>query len=571
MAAITPDSDVILLKVPLEISDTNQLTFANATAQYNYFHGLSGKLVLEDYTYQRKDGVIRCGHLVDNLYGYNYVMYRNNNFSNKWFYAYIEKMEYLNHNTTAIKIRTDVWQTWQFDLEYKRTFVEREHVNNDTIGKHTVPEGLETGEYINANAVTEILENDEDDRYAVIGVTEVNKTTTEGGSLTLTSGTPPTQVYPSTTLNGIPNGLYYLLVPIYDSYSGNATEFVRDVIACYDCAGLADAVQCVFILPKDYFGTALTTNVLLTGSNSQQGLTTTATVSIPTGSNTALKIDTTTFAMDTTPWGSSFTPKNNKLLVYPYNCLAVSNNAGGNVVYKFEDFSTPTSVVFETYAAISPSGSYKLIPKNYKNSNGTSLGTDVDYALTGGKFPMCSWTNDYYINWLTQNAVNLEVKWLGAGAAVAGSFAGVSSAGGIAGAAVGSMMTVFNTIQSMRAENYAAQITPDQARGNINSGDVVCSLDKCCFTAVQRCIKLEYAKIIDDFFSMYGYKVNEVKIPNITGRTNWNYVKTIDCYIKADIPQEDLAEIKDMFNKGITFWHNPATFADYSQSNAIVV
>ena len=83
-------------------------------------------------------------------------------------------------------------------------------------------------------------------------------------------------------------------------------------------------------------------------------------------------------------------------------------------------------------------------------------------------------------------------------------------------------------------------------------------------------IRPEYARIIDGYFSAYGYKVNTIKIPNVTGRTNWNYVKTVGCYIDADIPQEDLQEIKNLFDKGITFWHNPLTFRDYSQSNAIV-
>lgn len=66
---------------------------------------------------------------------------------------------------------------------------------------------------------------------------------------------------------------------------------------------------------------------------------------------------------------------------------------------------------------------------------------------------------------------------------------------------------------------------------------------------------------------MYGYKVNEVKIPNITGRTNWNYVKTQECNILGDIPQEDMQTLKNIFNSGVTFWHNPSTFLDYSQNN----
>ena len=74
------------------------------------------------------------------------------------------------------------------------------------------------------------------------------------------------------------------------------------------------------------------------------------------------------------------------------------------------------------------------------------------------------------------------------------------------------------------------------------------------FSFYKMSIKQEYAKIIDDFFSMYGYKVNEVKIPNVTGRTNWNYVKTIDANILGDIPQEDMV-ISDPIQQGDTVIH----------------
>ena len=57
-------------------------------------------------------------------------------------------MEYVNENCTRISFETDVFQTWQFQIQYNRCFVEREHTNDDTIGANTVPENLETGEYI---------------------------------------------------------------------------------------------------------------------------------------------------------------------------------------------------------------------------------------------------------------------------------------------------------------------------------------------------------------------------------------------------------------------------------------
>lgn len=91
------------------------------------------------------------------------------------------------------------------------------------------------------------------------------------------------------------------------------------------------------------------------------------------------------------------------------------------------------------------------------------------------------------------------------------------------------------------------------------------------FAFYQFSIKREYAEIIDNFFSKFGYKTLQTKIPNITGRTNWNYVKTIEAMVdSASVPEKYLNEYKQMLNNGITFWHNPATFLDYSQTNSII-
>ena len=38
--AITPQTDIYLLKCPIEADNRNQINFANATAQYNYFNSL---------------------------------------------------------------------------------------------------------------------------------------------------------------------------------------------------------------------------------------------------------------------------------------------------------------------------------------------------------------------------------------------------------------------------------------------------------------------------------------------------------------------------------------------------
>ena len=145
---ISPSTDIRLLKVPLTLDNKNQLTFNSKEEQYNYFNSL--QCVQEDNcTYQRKDNIIRFPTNIDNIINYNYVMYQNENYNNKWFYAFITNMSYVNDNLTAISIATDVFQTWQFDIIYKESFVEREmcNVEEDTADNNLLVEGLETGEF----------------------------------------------------------------------------------------------------------------------------------------------------------------------------------------------------------------------------------------------------------------------------------------------------------------------------------------------------------------------------------------------------------------------------------------
>lgn len=543
MAVITPDTDVILLKVPLEISEDHQLTFANATAQYNYFNGLpsTSKKVFDQFTYQRKDNTIRVPALIDDLYGYNYVMYRNDNHSHKWFYAFITDMSYVSDSVTAISIKTDVWQTWQFDLTYKKTFVEREHVNDDTFGEHTIPENLETGEFVRGLTGGECSYSNQ--FWLVFQVTELISNMDD-------AGTGTHRVY-----NGIYNGLYCVLVDNYTT--------ADLLVAAYDDAGKSDSIISCFYIPKGTIPSYITNaGCVLHGQ--------TVTIYFPNTSASAVTMDTITVNKPSTIDG--YTPKNNKLFTSEFCYMLASNNSGADATFYFEDFrdvSTGKSLSTATFlvrAALAQGGSVKLFPNNeYKAPKGTASYTSfksvAKYGLTGGKLPICSWNSDYYTNWLTQNAVNIGFSAVETG---------VSALGNLAfGNVVGATKSLISGIGENVKASYKAQLVPNQAKGNTNCGDINFT-EGLHLTITTMNIRKEYAQMIDDYFSMFGYKVNSVKTPNVFGRTNWNYVKTVGCYIEADIPQGDLAEIKSMFDKGITFWHNPTTFMDYSQTNAIV-
>lgn len=535
MAVITPQSDVYLLKVPLEINDINQLTFSDATAQYNYFHSLP-HLSVHDFTYQRKDNTIRYGANYDSLIEYNYVMYRNDAYSSKWFYAFIDGMEYLNDNVTAISISTDVWQTWQFSLNFKRTFVEREHVNNDGVGVNTIDEGLEVGEYME-NGLTPLYPNKT--------VTDANGDAISGVLTNpiffqvtkLASGISIADSMFDTAYNQIFSGLKYFAVTSY----ANA----RAIIKRYDEDANAsdDDIISIFIAPKQFLAGANVFGEL--GYN----------IYIP--KNTGLPyylLDTTTVSRPTTVNG--YSPKNNKLFTYPFSYLYVTNNTGIDVTFRYEDFANATPK-FQMIGALGQGCSTKLLPYDYKGDS-TAV---YEYGVTGAKYPVCAWASDYYTNWVTQNAVNLNVS-------VASSIlsAGINAS---YGNYVGAGTSLLTGIGGVMGQIHAAKSQPDQAHGNANTSDLLPSTSK-YFSVLKMSVRAEVARSIDNFFDMFGYKVNRVKVPNITGRRNWNYVKTIGCYIEADIPQEDLAEIKNMFDKGITLWHHASTFADYSQANDII-
>ena len=533
MAVIVPQTDVYLLKVPLEIDSINQLTFSNSTAQYNYFNSLPKKVV-DNFTYQRKDNTIRFGDNFDDLITYNYVMYRNDAYSNKWFYAYISDMTYLNDNVTAISIKTDVWQTWQFDLTLKRTFVEREHVNNDGVGVNTIDEGLELGDFVINSSRT----------------LKPDKTVKDSNNVTITWNMPivfqTTELiddiseashYYNSEYNRIFSGLYY--------FGCMGLSDARLIINAYDSAGKGDSIIAIFLAPKEFFNGAIP----VTGGGK--------TIYVPANSAyLSTLLDITTISRPSTLNG--YTPKNNKLFTFPFSYIYVSNNTGIDTTFRFEDFENATPK-FYMAGALGQGCTTKLCPVSYK---GYTTNAEVfEYGITGAKYPICAWASDYYTNWVTQNAVNI----------------GLSTATGLISTAVnasygnylGATSTLLNSVGSVMAQQYEAKIRPDQARGNTNSSDILLGWER-YFTVDCMSVRAEVARSIDDFFSMFGYKISRVKIPNITGRRNWNYVKTIGCYIDADIPQGDLQEIKDMFDRGITFWHNPSTFADYSQNNDII-
>ena len=75
---------------------------------------------------------------------------------------------------------------------------------------------------------------------------------------------------------------------------------------------------------------------------------------------------------------------------------------------------------------------------------------------------------------------------------------------------------------------------------------------------------------ISNFFVRYGVQTMNYGIPNFKTRRYFNYIKTSNCNVDSDaIPHNDLRQIEEIFNSGITFWHidNGARIKDYYVEN----
>ena len=536
-------SKVYLLSTPLEDDMKNTLYFANQTAQHNYFSGTVGK-TYTNVSYQSETKTFRCPDQIDTIRQYNYMMWQNSAYSNKWFYAFIKSMSYVSDGFTDVVFEVDPLQTWMFDITIRPSFVEREHTNDDTVGNNTLPENVELGPYVK-NSVTGTPQIGPNDFWYAVGVSEVIGTMTN---------------MPSSKVNGLPNGLFYIFT---DSVSS-----LHTIAQMYDEAGKANAIYSMFVFPRmilyivqgDSGSNAYRSS---TWSYDHGTLHVTMDVYVPTSSSLVGKlIEGYTIARPSRV-GMSYTPRNNKLLTFPYCYFNISNNAGTTVSYCYEDFNGNPK--FDMDGVLTNGCATKLYPTNYKNM--TIFGGDLqdnpyEFGITGAKYPSISWNSDAYTNWLTQNAVNIGI---GLGGTALSTVAGVAT-GNYAGATTSLLGGVSNAV----AQFYEASLIPDQASGNTNVGDLDFTKHKNKFTVFPMSIKPQYAQIIDDYFDLLGYKTCRVKVPNTAHRAQWWYTKTININITGNVPNDEMNKIKDAYNNGLTFWRNASNFLNYSLSNGIV-
>lgn len=511
---IAPTTNIRLLhQVPLDNTYDHTIFFYTAAAQQAYFAGLT-KYNLANYTYQRvQKAVSRVGINAENLYDCNYMMFQNTGFGNKWFYAFITSVEYVNNECSEIRFELDEIQTWHFDYSPDICFVERQHSGTDNIGDNILPEPVALGEYV-FNGSHPII--DFSDLSVIVGIVNVN---TETGTV---QGNKYDGIYGAATLYSHRiDGILSV-----DTLNTLLQPYIQK----------PEAIICLYVCPTAFIGDRDTsTGRLLYFDRAKQWEIADNTLS-------------PSWSLD------GYVPKNKKLFTYPYNYYMADNGMGDTLILPYEYFSNLTPR-FYIAATVTQPVKAVLRPHIYKNINAC-----LTENLTLSDFPMCSWAFDAYAAWQAQNTIpNILTGIKAVGSGVASTLGGQPQRGA---------EDILGMAMDMISKHYTASIQADITRGNFSNGNVNVSDKKHQFYGSRMTVKYQYAKMIDDFFSRFGYATNNLTLVNRSSRPHWNYTKTVGCTLTGSVPADSMKKLCQIYDHGITWWKSGAEVGNYTLNNS---
>ena len=565
MSTVVPNGQIRFFSdIRLDDNYENSINFETREAQTNYFTGLTPVHVMSGATRVR-EGVISVNALSDVLLNCNYMMFQNTGFSNKWFYAFIHNVEYVNNNMSYVYYTIDDMQTWGlFDVTLEQCFIEREHTRTDGLFEHLIPEGMNNDEYIRG---TQLVQN-------LFGNSQL------GGMdiVMMASEYLQTRIDPETQeevveavdskinrSNGTISGLdarYDKLINYDGSLNTGVIDELNDYIQQMTEKQAKESIVTLFCFPD-----------MLLNHGEDKSFPAPKTALMPTVWAGAL------------PTFNGYVPRNNKMYNSPYVIITITTFDGQVLVLQPEYFDPNNGIrEYEILPNVSPNPSITVVVKNYKN-----LEHNYEKSLSINAFPQVSWNSDGYSAWVASGGLekvnnqtsfsilsgitNFGVSALEGGLAggTIGSLGGpIGAAGGLAaGVIAGGVKAGVNIGKSvqdeMTTEKYAKTL-PNEVHGTINPTPFFTNADMKIVSSIET-INKDIAKSIDDYFTMFGYKVNKLGVPNRHNRSKFTYIKTKGAKVHGTAPADAIARIQEIYNTGIRFWVNASEIGDYTVTN----
>ncbi|AZU99831.1 tail protein [Bacillus phage DK3] len=594
MAVVPLSGSNVFFKKGVPFSNDKKHTrwFDNVADQFNYFSTRPTVHSMGEVKFVENDGknYISVDAGIDDLRDVNYLMFQNAQYNNKWFYAFVTQLKRKTSSMTEVYFEIDVLQTWRFEMTIMSSYVVREHCplwNPDgTPVINTVDEGLNYGTEYETVKVDHHIPNS-GIRFLVIACKKA------------VHGTMKDKVLPS--LVGIGQPFSYYVVPFVDKdvvvnatiqgESHRMTTLIDTLAALYKDDKMTNNIVTMFI--TEQIGLRYTTGENEAGyginfSSDGQLVEYAETGAEAEGVAKMVYIsDCKSFTTKNTFIGQKYdgyrSVTESKLLMYPYTVLTLDDMQGNRRDFKNEYISRP-DITLTAKGSLGTSNkvSYSIAGYNMDinspmhqfmldewglqniNPNDVSIMTELISAfIQGNKNQLHNQVDQITLNGTAGVAQNI----LGMVGSV-----GNKSLGGFTSSGVGAAQGAGNSILQLQAINAKIDdilnVPPSINKMGTNTSYDVGNGYNGVFL-IKKQIKPEYQKKLEDFFKIYGYKKNEVKMPNLHTRQNWNYIQTKDVNITGNFNAEDLNELKAIFDGGITLWHTD-DMLNYTLSNGVI-
>lgn len=290
-----------------------------------------------------------------------------------------------------------------------------------------------------------------------------------------------------------------------------------------------------------------------------------------------------------------YTPKNKKLYVYPYNYIVIDNNENDSKVYKPQNI---TDDILETglkicYQASFLNGELVAYPVNY-------VGGDVSNGIIKNIGVESAYITSVYKDWLANSEIsrNMAIRqhkinsminivggtfgkdgsgietgeyqptltgergdWIASpkGNSLKGTGRFVLNAAKSTGKA---MLNSYNFISNLAQQKAQMAEIPNALKGSLDS-NMSFITNRMGFKVMRVRVQGGIAKRIDDYFSVFGYKISDWQVPQLKVRANWTFIKTAGCAVTGNIPKDFESAIDQIFDNGITFWNDTSNFMNY--------
>ena len=548
MAEYIPNNIIYLLQnIPWDDNYSDVMWFSDDIEQQAFFTNN----IYKSYTncsYHRINAQVKGGapksavrvpENAETLYTCNYLMFQNRSFGNKYFFAFIKEINYINPNMAEIVYELDHLQTWMFELEFHPSMILREHYINSS-GVEPLFANIQPEPFANVPALQTAQDNFYFDMtHYLVAATESPTGKNDGGSF----------------IAGIYQGFYITECKASPNVSGEL-PIISDLVNQYNEAGKTNAIVAIQCIPE------MPSSTMLIEPGVAQGI---------WKANTFIT-SSTTFPYNNTING--YTPKNKKLYQYPYCYYKLSASNGNNIELRPQNFdkgiSTQQNLSMQYRICSAIPSSIVMLPIGYGGPSPTIIPKDevtYDYSVEIPEFPQSTANVDVFAQYLAQNGASIALNTtLGILTTITGAALTVTGVGTLQG--LGMMANGAQSLAAQGATLYDESQKPNQITGKINNNWFRTAFDSVGFEIKFFQIQKEDAQKIDEYFNLYGYATNRVKMPNLTGRRFWNYVQTQDICLTGSVPVDSMAIIKNIFNKGVRLWHQNV-IGQFDLDNAI--